>query len=440
MTMWKKRGGRWLLPVLVAMGIVATFMFRPGANGEAIGGTTTKTTRMYRGLAHPAPSSPSSLVPIVNATGVPAHRGKLDPRICFFLMIRFDTKNWTDVYRNEAERWLDEVLMASMRGQSRSGTIPVMEPTGFTNPDRKARFEALGGVVGANKISGMITPRCKIVVQSRCDADDYLAPDFVDVVSHMILHEFHAVDQRNTVKKSSQTGMVFPDQNGFMLESVTLSQPQLTRVYMFPKNDSSRLHACVPIKTAAAHSYSPSTGLTAAMTVELFQKKKFNILIGEHTNVVSNLQADRALFLPHAIVMSPVTSLSGHFPWLDTTAWPACDLEEFETYFGKYATHLMTTVNMPNISWLDGCYSNTFLKGILTRASGSPQNMSCEQLDTRFTELKASDKKDFNFPFMGPWTPRLLDGKIVSEATLQKAQKAQKQLEKSQEELEKAAS
>lgn len=337
-----------------------------------------------------------------------------------YLEIPWDVRNWTLGYTQEAERWLDEVLLASLRVQTVSGMVVVMDPQGFSDPDRKSRFQEMGGLVGAESIDADVdAKKCSVVIQSRVDADDYVAPEFADLVSHMVVHEMEASNGAELKKKyalnpkKDNNVQVKPNKYGYQLNNLLISQPTLPRVYFFPEANHD-LRACVLVKTGSDFDYIPSTGLTIAFSREAwFDNKKPKLIRYKHTGLKFSMKPERILFLPPTITMSPVTTLSGHFPWGNTVHWPKCDMEELETYFGRHAAHVLRTVKLPQNGWVDTCKSNKYVKGIQSRSAPGSTDLTCEEMGELFETIRRSDKPNTGFPKLGPDVPKVLDGRVV---------------------------
>jgi hypothetical protein len=76
-----------------------------------------------------------------------------------------------------------------------------------------------------------------------------------------------------------------------------------------------------------------------------------NMLLWAHAGLLwtvrKNVPMLRHLYLPpDTVTMSPVTKVSGHFPWADSVAWPACDRLFLRQYYGDHAADALLSARV----------------------------------------------------------------------------------------------
>jgi hypothetical protein len=145
-------------------------------------------------------------------------------------------------------------------------------------------------------------------------------------------------------------------------------------------------------------------------------------------SVLNSIPYTRHIYLPpDSVTLSPVTKLSGHFPWLDTEAWPPCDPLWLRRYFGEHTAKVLQKVRVPDTPFVDACISNRYLRGLIAKSSdvrqasvknSLPDDVTtpgfCEKLDAVVSTARRERKGPSSWTGYGPMTPKLAaDGKSI---------------------------
>ena len=120
-----------------------------------------------------------------------------------FVIVKLNVTGWTPGYRDEFEGFMGQFLLSGLRQQTTRGAVLVTVDStergaaGSWRPRHAEmvwRLRELGWAPGAT-VASVVRERantsgaCEWVVQSRVDADDYLSPDFVEVIAGMVSNE-----------------------------------------------------------------------------------------------------------------------------------------------------------------------------------------------------------------------------------------------------------
>jgi hypothetical protein len=210
---------------------------------------------------------------------------------------------------------------------------------------------------------------CEWVVQSRVDADDYLGRDFVETVADLVANEQRVAVDGPGWCNGCGAGHAPPD-------VVAVSQPRLTRVYLFGSGggggNARRVAACPVRRTAYSTrgvandlgGHTPSSlGLTVALRSSVYAKTRYDINSLSHPAITQSVFAMRRQGYKVATMLlaadrnglAPVTSLSGHFPWFDDAPHEPCDFRELMRIFGRSSAQNLQRLRLPQATHRIAC-------------------------------------------------------------------------------------
>ena len=337
------------------------------------------------------------------------------PNMCIYYVVRFNTASWTQQYLEEFQYFMSHLLVRGWQQQTMKGAVPVLDGDNVTNESLSQALLNLGWVPGKT-VADHVKERdnspgrqCEWIVQSRVDADDYLGIQFVETVVDMLVNEIEYANEGpgfcGEWWKGQPCGITSPP------PALTISQPRLTRVYLFGDPNGSGKRKCLFRRRNyfTTPSEQPSTGLTLAVTKKIYDDyQQPSILIWTHDKVLSGASKKwnetRYLFFPaDGLMMAPVTSLSGHFPWFfDSSPYHDCVFKNISYRIGEENAHLLVTMPLPNVTLLDVCLSNLHARGIMAR-NVKFKYKTCSELNAHLLEMRLGASTDNATQLYYPW-------------------------------------